>query len=215
MQITVDYRESKIISLLKNTGLEFNTANLVIGDVELKHEDSVVLIERKTLDDYSSSIIDGRFREQKSRLMQSGATVIYIIEGQHKSNHGIPLSSLYSSMFSMQYRDKVIVMRSLSLDETVSVLQSIVKKMQCSSLERTNSYKIVKKQSANDNYYVNMLCCIPGISEIIAQNVQQKFPTLQSLIAHVNDTNSLKCIDKIGTILSLRIVNVLKYNKLD
>ena len=115
MQINIDYREVKLISLLRNTELIFHTQNLTVGDIELKLDDKVLLIERKTLDDHSSSIVDGRFNEQKSRLLQSGAIVVYIIEGHSKSSYGVPLSTLYSSIFSMQARDKIVVLRSFFL----------------------------------------------------------------------------------------------------
>ena len=47
--------------------------------------DAFYLIERKCINDLSISIIDGRFRDQKSRLIESNANVIYIIEGSVKS----------------------------------------------------------------------------------------------------------------------------------
>ncbi|KAI0241538.1 Crossover junction endonuclease mus81, partial [Massospora cicadina] len=48
------------------------------------HEEIVLdfIIERKNMDDFASSIKDGRFKEQKFRLKNCGAkTVIYLVEG--------------------------------------------------------------------------------------------------------------------------------------
>jgi len=40
------------------------------------------VLERKGMDDYSRSIIDGRYYEQKFRLKRSGVgQVIYLVEG--------------------------------------------------------------------------------------------------------------------------------------
>ena len=56
-KMILDYREHKLIDLFYDT----ETQNLDIGDIIFKdHNDSIkYIIERKTLDDLSSSIIDG------------------------------------------------------------------------------------------------------------------------------------------------------------
>ena len=55
------------------------------------------IVERKRMDDLASSICDGRFREQKHRLKQSGlGHVIYLIEeyGARLTFGSMPESSL-------------------------------------------------------------------------------------------------------------------------
>jgi ERCC4-type nuclease len=39
------------------------------------------VVERKAIDDLASSIIDGRYREQKHRLLSTNLVCIYLIEG--------------------------------------------------------------------------------------------------------------------------------------
>jgi crossover junction endonuclease MUS81 len=40
------------------------------------------IVERKTADDLASSIVDGRYNEQKARLKNCGiSNVIYLVEG--------------------------------------------------------------------------------------------------------------------------------------
>ena len=54
------------------------------------------IVERKRMDDLASSIVDGRFREQKHRMKQSGlANAVYLIEEYgHKHLGNMPEASL-------------------------------------------------------------------------------------------------------------------------
>ena len=71
----------------KDTKIYYKITNLDIGDfiicdydtdistfeldVKYIYENLILLIERKTFNDLSSSIIDGRFREQKTRIQET------------------------------------------------------------------------------------------------------------------------------------------------
>ena len=56
-----------------------------MGDYQVSHGDSVVLFERKTPDDWRSSIIDGRLESQRARadalFKEAGVKLVYILEG--------------------------------------------------------------------------------------------------------------------------------------
>jgi hypothetical protein len=79
-------RERDLIPLLEN----ITTRNLPVGDIwiGLSGEDILpggLIIERKTVADLEASIKDGRYREQRLRLLthcqETGARPLYIIEG--------------------------------------------------------------------------------------------------------------------------------------
>tara|TARA_B110000977_G_C11087840_1_gene495461 strand:- start:5 stop:652 length:648 start_codon:yes stop_codon:yes gene_type:complete len=211
MQIVLDYREHKLNAIFKDKKIEYSLENLIIGDIYISKDDVHYTIERKTLDDFSSSIIDGRYSEQKQRLLASNSHIIYIIEGHTKSNHGVPLSTLYSCMFTMQQRDRIIVLRSYDIEETVDILLAMIKKIGIGTNEE-NAQKalVIKKKSDNADIYLDMLCCIPGISSKIAYNIIEKFPSVSNLCYFIDETNSLECIPKIGKKLSAKIVNLLQ-----
>jgi ERCC4-type nuclease len=215
MQIILDYRESKLNDLLRSEpNFNYLAQNLHLGDIQIIFNDTVYIIERKTLDDFSSSIIDGRYKEQKQRLLESGAQIIYIIEGHTKNQHGVPLSTLYSCMFLLQVRDRICVIRSYDINETVKILVSLAKKIGTGiiDVDVNQSHIKVKRRSENVDVYLQMLCCIPGISVNIAKNIIDKFPTMESLVRHINETNTLVSIDKIGSKLSNKIIHSLKGN---
>jgi ERCC4-type nuclease len=117
-------------------------------------------------------------------------------------------------MFLLQVRDRICVIRSYDINETVKILVSLAKKIGTGiiDVDVNQSHIKVKRRSENVDVYLQMLCCIPGISVNIAKNIIDKFPTMESLVRHINETNTLVSIDKIGSKLSNKIIHSLKGN---
>jgi len=86
MQLVVDSREASLAESLKVLGVPFQTAGLDVGDFLIQNEagEPLLVAERKSLADFAASNADGRYREQRARLMAvrgSGVAVVYILEG--------------------------------------------------------------------------------------------------------------------------------------
>src|SRR4029077_16261316 len=89
MRTQVDYRETALRAELEALGFQYETRNLPVGDVAFladADDDTdgggyVLFCERKTYSDLNSSIPDGRFRDQRARLQESGVQFIYLLEG--------------------------------------------------------------------------------------------------------------------------------------
>ena len=131
MEITIDYRENKLIELIENihknsfnkeaSKITLKVSNLLLGDVSLKMnvnksenniEESDIIIERKSISDLLSSITDGRYKEQSYRLQNCSIhnhNIIYLIEGNidtHKQYFASKQNAhlqYYSSLFSLYY----------------------------------------------------------------------------------------------------------------
>lgn len=68
------------------------------------------VVERKRVDDLVSSIIDGRFHEQKHRLKASGIRKpIYLVESLTKGEYSVPYRSLLQAVNNSQVCDLVNV----------------------------------------------------------------------------------------------------------
>ena len=90
MIIEVDYREKKLIKILKSL-LEVHEFKNITIDVKntrrynnKNEEKEFMIIERKSLNDLASSIKDGRYREQSYRLTNTplhNHRIVYLIEG--------------------------------------------------------------------------------------------------------------------------------------
>ncbi len=185
-------REKTIIEKMRNMSVEYKIQNLVLGDFIIGD----IIIERKTLDDLSSSIMDGRYKEQKERLKNHPRS-IYIVEGLNKTNnHGISYETLLSAMISIMIRDNIFVMRSTSLEETVKLLVLIDKKNENEFVETVKYDR--KKQIEPDEAVKEMLSCIPGINNKIASKISLKFDSVSELVYYLNSGKDLREINGIG-----------------
>ena len=73
IELLIDNRETKIKEHFKNKDY-VTIENLELGDIIFKYNNEIVLIiERKTLSDLAASIKDGRYNEQKKRLLSNYA----------------------------------------------------------------------------------------------------------------------------------------------
>ena len=78
--------EDIVVAALRAQGCHgVQRKRLPVGDYQVSFGDSVVLIERKTTDDWRSSIIDGRLESQRARadalFKETGVKLVYILEG--------------------------------------------------------------------------------------------------------------------------------------
>jgi len=84
MELIIDSREGRIIEMLTGGGVVFRSESLVCGDILWEEGGRRLLVERKTAADLAASVTDGRYREQRSRLMEwrgDEHKIMYLIEG--------------------------------------------------------------------------------------------------------------------------------------
>lgn len=123
----------------------FDTRNLDVGDalVVLAEEggeegSTLVIAERKTLPDLCASIKDGRYREQKARLLEQarlqGAAAVYIIEGYEgfgaglrgaATRGGLHPAALQTCVCQMTFRDGIRVMFTRDVPDTAECLLAL------------------------------------------------------------------------------------------
>jgi ERCC4-type nuclease len=146
MFIKVDIREQELITninqlianipLFKDIKVVIET--LPIGDIIISEgDDDILIIERKSINDLSASIKDGRYEEQSYRLNglnHPNHNIIYLIEGDvNKMNRfrdtKMEKLTLYSAIFSLNYYKGFSVIRSFSLDESAIFICNTVNKL--------------------------------------------------------------------------------------
>jgi ERCC4-type nuclease len=124
--------------------------NLDLGDIEIKYtreegnEELFLLIERKTMCDVISSVNDGRYREQKKRLLESNIPndkIMYLLEGHIDDIPG-QMKTLFGMLINTLFRDKLQVIRFESIEETIYFIKRIVEKLKSDDV---NILKNIKK----------------------------------------------------------------------
>jgi crossover junction endonuclease MUS81 len=77
--------------------------------------------------DLASSLVDGRYNEQKHRMSRNGmGRVIYLVEGHLNSQHGaITTQALRTALATTQIQDGLTVICTANLNETVAQLRRL------------------------------------------------------------------------------------------
>lgn len=202
MELCLDVREQKVISLLRsqhNDNLTITTESLNMGDMIYKKDgEPVLVIERKTLSDLKASLCDGRYREQKCRLIQLrkdlGCPILYLLEGNLDipSGHNISENTLLGCIINIQIRDKLLVHRTFSLDETVTLLMKLGTQLlklstTPTSISKTKYASTILGKRKRDSktphvWFLAQLQLISQCSPIIAQAIVCKYESTVHLI---------------------------------
>lgn len=203
LHVKIDTRESALVQQF-DTSFDFLIEPLDLGDVLMVDEEHGIqlVFERKTLADLSASIKDGRYKEQKHRLLATypAKCITYIIEEGSllpKDVHGMK-KTVYSGIYThSMYRDGIHVVFTKNLGETAAWIRDVATKCNENPAKFCN-------EGADPNYlhsrkakcrkienidpqacYKLQLCQIPGVSYKVADGIIEKFPTLLSLMQHV------------------------------
>lgn len=122
--LEIDMRERGLITSLANR-VVYRQENLVIGDLLFVFPNEHRLcIERKTWCDLWSSIMDGRFREQRARLLEWSRAcpahhhVLYLIEGKPEDVGHTPGDTCLKTIHRLAIMYGFAVWRTASLEES-------------------------------------------------------------------------------------------------
>lgn len=240
LNILIDSREANLYNDIINRDLdiytdkiEFNKNNIDIGDINIKYRDIEYIFERKTIKDLISSIHDGRYREQKARMIDNydNKRITYIIEGDDilssKSYNNSKV--LQSTYLNILFRDNIRLVFTKNVNETATLILSLSIKIIENPIKFNNTtnnntiytdhLKLKKKKIENideKTCYLMQLSQIPYISNTIAKNISNIYPSMTSLILALNevdDKNKELCkIEGIGKEKASYIIKYL-FNK--
>lgn len=250
-KLVIDNRENKIINLVKHLTSDYTVEQLHVGDFLINlssGEESLnsIVVERKSVNDLYQSINDGRYKEQKARLLSNYPLdqIIYLIEGD--------LSELYSSthrkavtgsIFNMQFRDKIRVVRTRDLNDTCDFILSLYNKatkfpewftqgankqtIAQSSSEVVDYSSLIKVNKSGNMTpqicQIVMLTQIPGVSHNFSRKILEHYHSLDNLFTALKSSENpeqvltnLQVTDKrkLGKVLAQRIYNYLIINNL-
>uniref|UniRef100_A0A6C0FB13 ERCC4 domain-containing protein n=1 Tax=viral metagenome TaxID=1070528 RepID=A0A6C0FB13_9ZZZZ len=213
MSITIDSREFELISKMNIVRNEFKIVTLDLGDILIESDSRKILIERKTIDDLSSSIIDGRYAEQRARLcdaQQNGYTVLYIIEGKQKSKLRVPHKTILSAIISCCLKYKIPVLPSGDIEDTMYLIEKLAKNIEDYTMKQVNmDYTPSKKVHLEPK--MEILCCANRVSPKLSKAILEHYPTIKDIIDKLltDGPYALCHIDKIGNKISQSIYDIL------
>jgi crossover junction endonuclease MUS81 len=239
LEIIIDNRETSLYNNMMERDLDkfekkitITKKQLEIGDIHLVFNDNIYVYERKTMNDLISSIKDGRYKEQKLRLLsdKSFNNINYIIEGSDiiSSNNNHNQELLTSIYYNSIYRDNINIIFSKNVNDTTTFIlllatkiikkpDNFIKEKQQLSTDYIDNCKIKTKKCDNidkETCYLLQLSQIPGISKQIAKNIKDVYPTMILLLKALQTSSDepsklLMKIDNIGQQKANKIIEYL------
>lgn len=185
---------------LKN--VKYETRLLEVGDFTWIKNDKILdyIVERKCGSDFVSSIIDGRLKEQKSRLIKTGISNIFYIIENLKQRDFKNINSDYGSFCLTSLKlNGFIVIETENINETGDVLlniDSIIKKQtECADIMTFGSFIEKSKKNYNMNvkdFLFYAFLSVRGINYEKAKKLTEYFKTLKNFMNFVKDGSLLR-----------------------
>jgi Fanconi anemia group M protein len=180
--------------------LEF--AQLPVGDYIISKR---MCVERKTVQDFESSIMNSRVFDQLDRLSHEFGKPILILEGD-EADFTMQRNAILGAIISI-YRDyNVQVMRSEGTWDTVTMLARLAEKEQ---EDRSREPKIVgsKRAYTDSQWQVLILGALPGIGPKLAVSLIRHFKTIRGVASA--EPKDLMEVEKVGKKKAERIHSLL------
>ena len=240
IEIVIDTCEGALYPLLLDYDFKkFNTIisqrRLDTGDIHFYIDAKLfLLIERKEIKDLCSSITDGRYREQKMRILATKTVLrpMYLVEGICEYDlfgakiESINTSTVIAGITNTILRDQIMVYHTKNVNETAKILHSMAKTFNTHGemiisqmvggnvrkLDYTDTIKTVKKANITKRIaFIEMLCIVPGFSKKRVEPLVNEYGTIKNLLQAIDDgkIDEIKKTAGIGKILYERLVDFL------
>lgn len=137
-----------------------------------------LFVERKTIPDLISSINDGRFRDQRARLMETNVKTVYIIEGSLTSvRDPSDEKRVLGALENLALIHNICVIPTANEQQTITVIKNLYTKIGREYVQPANRYVSARRKSDMlGSSLERMLQTIDGISPSIAAAIAQRFP---------------------------------------
>lgn len=203
-KIIVDNRERniEIIDTLMNSGIDLNFAQLPVGDYIVSDR---ICVERKTVSDFESSIMNNRLFEQLGRLHESFEKPILIIEGS-EADHRLSDNVIIGTILKLYTDYNVQVIASHGAEHTATILSKFAEREQTSEKKEPRLTGL-KKAYTTYQWQALILSSIPGIGPSLARRLLAHFKTIKNVATA--DRKELMKVEKIGKKKAEQIYSIL------
>ncbi len=217
--LILDNRETALHELIK---VEHQFIQLHIGDIIIGEsvEKPTLILERKTYADLQASIIDGRYREQRGRLLASGARVGYVLEGSPAMlRPPMTAMSIEKIVARLMLVHGVAVFRMPNTTGTAELVTTLHSMWQEDTTtfdaatvnqRASDGIHVVKKNNTEATFGTSLLCLVPGVSVKAAEAWLTEFETAGAVIKA--DEKALADVKngsrRIGNAVASRAINI-------
>ena len=201
--IIVDNRERNldVLDSLSKMNVLLKFSQLPVGDYIISDR---VCVERKTSNDFESSIVDGRLFEQMERLSSSFQRPFMVVEGE--GGERVNRNAVLGAMFRIYLDYGVQVIKTEDAYDTAFILSRIAE-MEQKVEKREPRLQGYKKAFTNEQWQILLLSSMPMIGPKLARDMIKHFKTIRNVATA--DVDELRKVEKIGKKKAERIYEIL------
>ncbi|MEM3608549.1 MAG: ERCC4 domain-containing protein [Candidatus Bathyarchaeia archaeon] len=205
VKVIADHREanSRVVAELSRLGVDVELASLPHGDYILSER---VAVERKTVNDFASSIIDGRLFEQASTLKREFERPLIIMEGINPPARDVRPEALIGALGSLLVDYGLPVVWTRDSSETALLLASIARREQVEG-RKPPRIRCEKKPLSVRELQEYIVAGLPNVDSTLARRLLQRFKTVERVFTA--SMGELKSVEGIGDKKSKLIRDVL------
>jgi len=182
VNIVADDREraSEVIEYLRAIpGVTVGVERLAAGDYLA---DRKILFERKTLRDFSLSIVDGRLFKQMGALAQTRTKAVLILEGTAKDAEGVAVrrEAIQGALITISLILGIPVLRSMSPEESARLIVYAANQVQ--AVGRSVFPRPGYRPGSKKGRQLFILQGLPGVGRERALRLLEKFGSVEAVI---------------------------------
>ena len=207
VEIVLDSREMFLKDEFnKSNNQSFVVEQLAVGDIVFRNKqtgDILLICERKTMSDLYGSIISGRYREQRERLLETKLKICYILEDfvdekqsplfykdKSESSRKKKLAVISGAIENLAIYHNICIIPSVSVSHTAKMMENIRMKLEkkqptttaaAESEPATTSTLPTKRVKVMHNVFMNQLLVITGVSDSVAHAITEYYESVKQL----------------------------------
>lgn len=212
LKIIVDHREyrSNVVKNLSVKGVTIEPQQLDTGDYIVS---SRIGVERKNVDDFLESLIEGKLFKQISQLREAYSRPVLILEGENLfTKRNINHNAIYGSLASITVDYGIPVLTTKNAMDTADLLRVIAKREQKDE-NKSVAVRGFKPQMSLKERQQFLIEGLPNVSAVIAKRLLNHFGSIRG-IANA-DEKSLMKVKGVGKNIASEIINVLNSDYLE
>jgi len=206
IKIIIDHREyrSRVVRNLMALGISIEPQQLDVGDYILS---SRIGVERKNVDDFLNSLINGKLFSQISRLRDAYSRPMLIIEGVDLlTKRNIKHNAIFGSLVSIMIDYGIPIFTTKDDIETANILSLAAKREQKKD-KKSVSLRGEKTSMSIQEQQQFIVEGLPNVSSTLAKRLLSNFGSIKSIFNAKED--ELQEVNGIGKNIALKIIEIL------
>ena len=207
--IYADHREqaSSVTKTLIDMGAMVKVKQLEVGDFIISDD---IAIERKTVEDFLSSMLDGRLMNQLIKMKENYASPLVLVEGNQEDlfvMRNIHRNAIIGMLTSIAINYKVPVLFTKDANETADFIFVTAKREQLGS-DKDIRLRVGRKGFTLNEQQRFVVESLPMVGPTMAKALLKNFKSIKAIVDASED--ELQEVEKMGPKKAKQILNVFR-----